>query len=143
MERNFLPFEVIEHTADIGIIAYGRNYRELLESAALGMFSLMADLKTVSPKERKEVSAEIPIVDEELLLLKWLKELHYLRDAEKFIPCMAKVTEITATKVIGVVEGEPIHDGITLLHHIKAVTHHLIRIERENGLLKAQVIFDV
>ncbi len=143
MEQDFPPFEVIDHTADVGIIAYGRDYRELLENAALGMFSLMADLTTVSPKERREVSAEIQIVDQELLLLKWLKELHYLRDAEKFIPCKAKVTELTEIKVVGIVEGEPIHNGIGLLHHIKAVTHHLIRIEREEGLLKAQVIFDV
>lgn len=143
MERDFPPFEIIDHTADVGIIAYGRDLRELLENAALGMFSLMADLTTVAPKEQREVNAEIPIPDEELLLLKWLKELHYLRDAEKFIPCKAKVTELAETKVIGIVEGEPLHNGILLLHHIKAVTHHLVQIERENGLLKAQVIFDV
>lgn len=143
MERDFTPFEVIDHTADVGIIAYGRNFHELLENAALGMFSLMADLTTVSTREQREVSAEIPIADQELLLLKWLKELHYLHDSQKFIPCKAKVTKLTDTKVVGAVEGEPIHDGITLLHHIKAVTHHLIRIEREDGLLKAQVIFDV
>ncbi|MCS7265803.1 MAG: archease [Armatimonadetes bacterium] len=143
MERDFPPFEIIDHTADVGIIAYGRDYRELLENAALGMFSLMADLLTVSPKERREVRAESPIADEELLLLKWLKELHYLRETEKFIPCRAEVTELNLNEVVGLIDGEKIHEGITLLHHIKAVTHHLIRIERENGFLKAQVIFDV
>jgi len=103
----------------------------------------MSDITTVNPKEQREVEAEIMFADDELLLLKWLKELHYLRDAENFVPCRAKVLTLTDVKVDGVVEGEPIHDGIVLLHHIKAVTHHLIRIERESGLLKAQVIFDV
>ncbi len=143
MERDFPPFEVIDHTADVGIIAFGRDFRELMENAALGMFSLMSDITTVNPKEQREVEAEIMFADDELLLLKWLKELHYLRDAENFVPCRAKVLTLTDVKVDGVVEGEPIHDGIVLLHHIKAVTHHLIRIERESGLLKAQVIFDV
>lgn len=143
MERNFLPFEVVDHTADVGIIAYGSNYCELLENAALGMFSLMADLMTVNPKEQREVRAEIAIPDKELLLLKWLKELHYIHDVEKFIPCKVKVTELTETKVTGLVEGEPIHEGIALMHHIKAVTHHLVQIERGEGLLKAQIIFDV
>ena len=80
MEREFVTFEVIDHTADVGIIAYGRNFNELLENAASGMFSLMADLETISPKERREITAEVPIPDEELLLLRWLKELLYLKE---------------------------------------------------------------
>lgn len=143
MKQDFTPFEVIDHTADVGIIAYGRNYRELLENAALGMLSLMADLETVTPKEQREIVAEAPAPEREWLLLRWLKELHYLKEAEKFIPREVKIIELTETTVKGVVMGEHLHDGITLLHHIKAVTHHMISIEQKGGLLKAQVVFDV
>ena len=144
MTRRSRPsFEVIDHTADVGIIAYGSDLRELLENAALGMFSLMADLSTVSPRQRREVCVEIPMPDPELLLLRWLKELHYLRESEAFIPCQAQVTHLSETEVTGIVMGEPLHDGIVLLHHIKAVTHHLLRIEPDDGGLKVQVIFDV
>lgn len=143
MEQDFTPFEVIDHTADVGIIAYGRDLSELLENAALGMFSLMADLETVTPKEQREIVAEAPVPEKEWLLLKWLKELHYLKEAEKFIPREAKITELTETTVKGVVKGEYLHDGITLLHHIKAVTHHMISIEQVGDLLRAQVVFDV
>lgn len=143
MEQEFQPFEVIDHTADVGIIAYGRDYRELLENAAMGMLSLMVDLKTVAPKEQRQVVAEIPIPEKEWLLLKWLKELHFLWESEKFIPREVKVTEVTETSVKGWVRGEKLHDGITLLHHIKAVTHHMFKIEQTGGLLRAQVIFDV
>ncbi len=142
-EPTDLPFEVIEHTADIGIVAYGRNFQELLENAALGMFSLMADLATVKPKQRREVNAQTPFADQELLLLRWLKELHYLREQEHFIPCQVSVTHLSDTEVQGVVEGELLHDGVVLLHHIKAVTHHLLHIQHENDRLKVQVIFDV
>jgi hypothetical protein len=65
MEQGHPSFEVIDHTADVGIIAYGRNFRELLENAALGMFSLMAELETVEPKEQRQVTAEVPIPDKE------------------------------------------------------------------------------
>ncbi len=143
MEQGFPPFEVIDHTADVGIIAYGRDFRELLENAALGMFSLMADLETVKPKEKRQVVAEVPVPDKDLLLLKWLKELHYLRETERFIPREASVIEIADTKVVGVVKGEPLHDGISLLHHIKAVTHHMVGIEQVGNLLRAQIVFDV
>jgi SHS2 domain-containing protein len=143
MEQGHPPFEVIDHTADVGIVAYGRNFRELLENAALGMFSLMAELETVEPKEQRQVTAEVPIPDKELLLLRWLKELLYLKEAEMFIPRKASVTEAEDSKVIGIVEGEHLNDKIVLLHHIKAVTHHMVRIEEVDGWLRAQIVFDV
>ncbi|MCX7642441.1 MAG: archease [Armatimonadetes bacterium] len=143
MNRDFLPFEIVEHTADVGIIAYGRDYRELLENAALGMFSLMADLKTVAPREEREVIAEASLPEREWLLLRWLKELHYLKEVEKFVPREVKVTEVTETTVKGIVKGEKLHDGIVLLHHVKAVTHHMMNIEQVGDLLRVQVIFDV
>jgi len=143
MEQGHPPFEVIEHTADVGIVAYGRDFRELLENAALGMFSLMAELETVEPKERRQVTAEVPIPDKELLLLRWLKELLYLKEAKMFIPRKAFITEVEDLRVLGIVEGERLNDKIILLHHIKAVTHHMVRIEEVDGWLRAQIVFDV
>ena len=60
-----------------------------------------------------------------------------------FIPCKATVTGVTDTTVTGIVEGEKLNDKIVLLHHIKAVTHHLVRIEKVGELMKAQIVFDV
>jgi SHS2 domain-containing protein len=143
MEQVHPPFEVIDHTADVGIIAYGRDFRELLENAALGMFSLMAELETVEPKEQRKVTAEVPVPDKELLLLKWLKELLYLKEMERFVPRKALVAEVEDSRVLGIVEGERLNDKIVLLHHIKAVTHHMVRIEEVDGWMKAQIVFDV
>lgn len=138
------PFEVIDHTSDVGIVAYGRDFKELLGNAALGMFSLMTDLSTVKPKEKLKVVAQISVSDRESLLLHWLKELHYLKEGKRFIPCRAFVTEISETEVRGFAEGELMHDDITPLHHIKAVTRHMLQIEEmEDGWLRVQVIFDV
>jgi len=137
------PFEVIDHTADVGIVAYGRDFRELLENAALGMFSLMTELETVEPKEQRQVTAEVPIPDKELLLLRWLKELLYLKETGMFIPRKASVTEVEDSRVLGIVEGEQFNEKIVLVHHIKAVTHHMIRIEEVDGWLRAQIVFDV
>ena len=40
-------FEVIDHTADIGIIAYGGDLEEAFANLAYGMFSLIAELDGV------------------------------------------------------------------------------------------------
>lgn len=107
------------------------------------MFSLMVDLETVNPKEERQVIAEAPVPEREWLLLRWLKELYYLKELEKFIPKEVNIIELTETVVKGIVKGEQLHDGISLLHHIKAVTHHMLTIECVEDLLKAQIVFDV
>ncbi|MGC8832531.1 MAG: archease, partial [Armatimonadota bacterium] len=43
-EKPTYSFEVIDHTADRGLVAYGSDLAELFEACAYGMFSLMADL---------------------------------------------------------------------------------------------------
>ena len=35
-------FEILEHTADIGIMVYGKNKREIFINAARGMFEIIA-----------------------------------------------------------------------------------------------------
>src|SRR3972149_294317 len=37
------PFEILEHTADVGIVAHGASLEEIFANAAAGMFALMAD----------------------------------------------------------------------------------------------------
>ncbi|GAG16189.1 unnamed protein product, partial [marine sediment metagenome] len=45
-------YEVIDHTADIGIKTYGKDLKELFVNAAYGMFDILADLKNVRAKEQ-------------------------------------------------------------------------------------------
>src|SRR3972149_3103568 len=49
------PFEILEHTADAGIVAHARSLEELFANAAAGMFSLMADLGGGRPAEQREI----------------------------------------------------------------------------------------
>src|SRR5712664_2085307 len=52
------PFEVIEHTADVFIIAYGRSLEELFANAAVGMMSFLIDLASVRLAQRRTVTAD-------------------------------------------------------------------------------------
>ena len=66
------PYEVFEHTADIGLHAYGATLPELFIHAAQGMESLV-----VAPEQlRPQVSREIAVTghDEVSLLIAWLSE---------------------------------------------------------------------
>ena len=53
------PFEIIEHTADIGIRAFGASETEVFENAAIGMFSLISDLGKVGENEDFNIEIDL------------------------------------------------------------------------------------
>ena len=48
-------FELIEHTADIGLIAYGQSLAEAFATAAHGLCSIIAGLTTVPEVESRQL----------------------------------------------------------------------------------------
>jgi SHS2 domain-containing protein len=76
-------FELIEHTADIGLVAYGRSLAEAFANAAYGLFAIIAELKNVRESEYRQV--EIREEDSETLLFEWLNHLLYLFDVETIL----------------------------------------------------------
>jgi len=73
-------FKLLDHTADIGIKAYGETLEKLFGNAASGMFSIITDLDKV--KSSRNFYIQVKGEDEENLLIKWLNELLYLFDTE-------------------------------------------------------------
>lgn len=145
------PYEVFEHTADVGLHAYGSTLSELFIHAAEGMESLI-----VAPEQiRVAVSREIAVTghDEVSLLIAWLNELIVLFDTEYLLFKEFEIDVMTETRVQGRAWGEAYdeqrHD---LSSAIKAVTWHEAAVEevgegregregREG--YKARIIFDI
>src|SRR3989441_12835357 len=76
-------YEEIEHTADVGIRAYGSTLSELFANAAEGMFSLIADLdpvKAVGEIEGRLVAEDIPT-----LLLRWRTDVLYIHETPRLL----------------------------------------------------------
>src|SRR6266536_724024 len=136
------PYEVFEHTADIGLQAYGSTLSELFIHAAQGMESLM-----VAPEQiRIEVKREVAVSghDEISLLIAWLNELIVLFDTEYLLFKEFEIDLITETYVQGRAAGESYdarrHD---LSSAIKAVTWHEAAVELTPEGYKARIIFDI
>jgi len=51
-------YEILDVTADVGIVAYGEDKKTLFENVALGMFSLIVDPETIKVKEKVEVKVK-------------------------------------------------------------------------------------
>ena len=136
------PYEVFEHTADVGLHAFGRNLRELFTHVAEGMESLM-----VSPEQvRLQVSREINVEghDPVSLLINWLNELIFLFDTEYLIFRRFEIDDLTETSLHASAHGEAYdarwHD---LSSAIKAATWHEAAVEQVEGGYRATVIFDI
>ena len=132
-------FEELDHTADVGIRAYGTTLDELFANAAAGMFSLITDLETVTPVG--EYAVKVAAKDLKSLLLDFLSELLYIHETQKVLLCEfdANVREFA---VDARVRGERIdRDRHNLKLNVKAVTYHAMEIDPDKGV--AQVIFDI
>ena len=72
-------FEIIVHTADVGIVAYGADMKQVFANAAKGLFSLIIEL------DEEEIvlrDIELTAFDQANLLVAWSNEFIYLFDAE-------------------------------------------------------------
>jgi len=138
-----IPYEVVDHTADIGIKAFGRSREELFAHMAEGMFSLIVPPESVSSTQT--ISLTVQAKGWEQLLVAWLRELLYRFDTQHFLGRTFEIQTLTPTQLTASVAGET----LDLKRHpadkeIKAVTYcDLMLSQNPEGVWSAQVIFDI
>ena len=135
-------FEIIDHTADVGIAAYGKDLKEAFANVARGMFSLMVDLDSVGDAVRRAVAVSAD--NREDLLVAWLNELIYLCEVENVLFSHFEVSELTDRKLAAVCFGEKIDPKRHQMKiGVKAATYHKVRVEEGKGGCRVQVLFDI
>jgi SHS2 domain-containing protein len=133
-------FEIIEHTADIGIKAYGKTLSEAFANAAYGMFSIIAELDNVHEVENRRV--EISADDIEGLLFEWLNSLLYYFDVETLLLKGFDIIEFGDTRLAADCYGEK-YDASRhrLKTGVKSATYHMLEVDRKSN--RVRVIFDI
>ena len=133
-------FQLIEHTADVGLVAYGKTLAEAFANAAYGMFSIIAELKTVKEAESRRL--EISEDDSEALLFEWLNRLIYFFDVEMLLFKRFDIMELNGSQLKAICYGEKYDPS---RHHlktgVKSATYHMLKVDKEKN--EVQVIFDV
>lgn len=133
-------FELIEHTADMGLKAYGETLSGAFANAALGMFSLIAELKNVRKTESRRV--EVKADDVEGLLFEWLNSLLYYFDVDMLLFRRFDIIEFGDTHLAATCYGEPYDASRHRLRMgVKSATYHQLEVDREKNSVR--VIFDV
>ena len=137
-------FEILEHTAEIGILAHGKTAAQAFSQAARGMFSIIVELDAVEEKEVRRVEAVAG--DLESLLVAWLNELIYHFDVDGLVFKSFHVEEMKDTQIKAVCYGEELDTERHQFHIApKAATYHMLEVREEaekSGWL-ARVILDI
>lgn len=134
-------FEILDHTADVGIIAYGNSMSQAFANAAKGLFSLITELDEVEELVYRDIELTAP--DQESLLVEWLNELIYLFDVENMLFKGFDITQLDQTRLKARSYGQKVDfSKHKLKTGVKAATYHMLKIERTNGS-RVQVLFDI
>jgi len=133
-------YRLIEHTADIGLIAYGGSLAEAFGNAAYGMFSIIAGLRAVREVESRQV--ELEGKDMEALLFDWLNTLLYFFDTDSLLLRRFDISELTENRLQATCYGERYDPSRHRLKTgVKSATYHMLNIDR--GKNRVRVIFDI
>lgn len=133
---------MIEHTADIGVKAYGKSLSEAFSNAAKAMFDIITDNSEIEYVGEYEIQLEAN--DLEQLLVDWLGELLFLNTAKNLVFNFFNVTLDDKTCSL---KAHVFGEKFDLSKHkigveIKAVTYHILEV-RNKRPYHVQVLFDI
>ena len=140
-------YEIIEHTADVGIKIFGKTKQELFRNAALGMFFIITGsrkfFKQAKNKKYHSVRSEASSIED--LMVSWLNDLLYVHNIYHIILDDIIIKDFTEKFIqaeIGVVKIA--NYPYQMEREIKAVTYHNLHFfKNKKGQWEATVVFDI
>jgi len=139
-----MPFEYLDHTADVELRGIGKTVEEAFCAAAAGMFNLMVDLSAIAPRIRLPVEVAAPRL--ELLLAEWLGTLLGEKEISGLI--FSRFTAAIGCRPAGFTLkgegwGEPIDPS---RHHpkieVKGVSYAGLTVAEKEGRWIVQCVLD-
>lgn len=131
------PFEFLQHTADLCMLARGGDLRGLFRNAMKGMFCAMKPNVTTEETSRH---MRVAGTDREDLLVNFLNELIF--NAETYQEAYENADfEAIGDRELSVRLFGRKTDGFNM--HVKAATHHDLAVRRTEDGYEGQVVFDI
>ncbi|MBC7221645.1 archease [Candidatus Bipolaricaulota bacterium] len=140
-----MAYELIPHPSDMGVRGIGSTVEEAFCEAARAMFSLMADLERIEPKEAVPFEVEAESLED--LFVRFLAELLFLRDTKGLLFGRFSL-RITKEKERYRAMGEAFGERFDPAKHgrgidVKAATYNWVQVEERDGTWIAQGVVDV
>jgi len=134
-------YEFFDHTADLGLRVRSPTLPRLFEEAALALFAAIVE----EPPRGGPIAREFSIAGtrNDHLLFDWLTELLWRFESEHVVFGEFEV-ELVAEGLRARARGAALDESRQrLLHEVKAVTYHGLRVERIGQEWLAEAIVDI
>lgn len=143
-----MPYHYLDDvaTADVAFEAYGQSGEEMFVAAADALMNVMVeDLGTIADKERRDISVQAETL--EMLLLQFLQEFVYYKDAEQLL-LRAAQARLREQRDVWTLTAQACGETLDPRRHplnvdVKAVTLHQLRVTEVQGQWKARVVLDI
>ena len=137
-----MHYDYFEHTADIGIRAYGSSYAEVLEAAARGMMNQICDTSKMTVTTVMTVTIQQSNLED--CTVRFLNHLIFLLETSKFVPLNYQITQPEEFAITAVLQGDTFNPNRDeFIQEIKAATYHQFKITTEDNHWTLQVIVDI
>lgn len=143
-QRKNNEIEFFDVTADVGYIAHGKTLNESFENSALAMFQVMTDTEKIDKKLEEKVNIEAE--DLVSLLYEWLEELLIRSeiDLKLYSDFKVKIAKYDNYKLNATIKGEEIDlNKHSINSEVKAVTFHMMKVEKKDNDYISRVILDL
>ncbi|MGH2736436.1 MAG: archease [Actinomycetota bacterium] len=132
-------FEILDHTADVGVAAWGPKLGDAFGQATRGLAEI-AGIWRGSGGE--PIAVEVEADDLGGLLVDWLEEILYLHDVRR-IALGGVSVEVEGTRARGAVSAVPLGDDPVDGTQVKAVTYHQLAVEERDDGWWVRVFLDI
>ena len=131
--------ELVEHTADVGLRAWGPSLEDVFSEAAIGLIAVMGRAEGASVRERVDVEAP----DLDALFVDWLSEVLFLFEARQVVPTHVRVLiDRDACALSATIDGVGAGTSSSFVQEgpaVKAVTYHGLRVSEHEALVYLDV----
>ena len=135
-------YEHFDHTADLGLRVVSPDLDGLFHDAALGFFSVVVEPSSL-PGGTRELEIRLSAERLDHLLIDWLNELLYLFDTQRLLLDTIRVT-VRGTRLAATARSRPMdRERDRMLHEVKAITYHGLKVEQTSDGWLAEVILDI
>ena len=134
-------YELMDHTADIGVHVYGCDAKDLFQNAALALVDQLVETLDLIPRQEEQITIEGN--DWPDLMVNWLREILYLWAGKAILVQSVQIESLSENSLAAHLWVDPFSlDRHTLKSEIKAVTYHQIQVFDTGDRWEANIIFD-
>ncbi|HJN15763.1 MAG TPA: archease [Armatimonadota bacterium] len=138
------PFEEVDHTADLALLARGKDLPELILNACRGVIHLISDTDGLAPDVWVEISASSD--EPERVLVRFVKQLLLEWEINEGLPVAVELSSSSGEGITGRVGfAHPNDDDIDrrIKGIPKAATYHDLATTQVGDHLEVTLVLDV